>query len=228
MFTNFMSAQYQQLIEEKLKKSIGEKKVAEYREMLVTRGADLSYTLEARGMETPQGSVEGIIDAAIEALQAEVDGIVQTIVGGSTNEPSRFSRRGKIKVTKASALRGKNGRFIGALKLATLLNSMVKIKAADIMKNNKYGNTLNFRTGRLANSVSITSLNVKTSSIFFTYMYYPYQTFEPGFKQHKPGRDPRDIFTNAIAESLAELISQKDLANTKFSVYSGRSKHGTV
>jgi len=230
MFTDFLDADYRNLIEDKLRTSIKTNKLSEYKEALVTRGVDLSYTLEARGLETPTGSVEDIADAAVEVILNEIDGVVTSIVAGEkAKDVKGFKRKGKIKVTKAAqALRGRGGRFIGALRLATLLNSMVKIKATEIMKNLSHGNTLNYRTGRLANSVNITSFNLKTRSVYFSYMHYPYQTFEPGFKQFKPGRDPRDIFSNAIAEALTELISVKDLSETRFSVYSGRSKHGNI
>lgn len=230
MFTSFLDLEYRKLVEAKLLDSIALGRVQEYREMLIEHGADLAYTLDSKGIETSEKSIEQIIDASIKVLESEVNGIVSTIVGDSTgNKIKGFSRTKRINVTKsAQALRSRSGKFIGALKLATLLNSMVKIKAKEIMKGHKYGNTLNFRTGRLANSVNITSFNLKRSSIHFTYLYYPYQTFEPGFAQYKKGRDPRDIFSNAIADALSLLISDQDLANTKFSVYAGRSKHGNI
>ena len=230
MFTSFLDNDYKKLVEKKLIQSIALGSVQEYKEMLVERGTDLTYTLVSRGFETPEDNIESIVDAAIEVLETEVDGVLSIALGDSSGKKiKKFSRSKKINVVKASsALRSKSGKFIGALKLATLLNSMVKIKARDIMKASKYGNILNYRTGRLANSVNITTFNLKTSSVYFSYMHYPYQTFEPGFKQYKKGRDPRDIFSNAIAEALSELISDKDLSNTVFKVYSGKQRHGTV
>jgi hypothetical protein len=59
-------------------------------------------------------------------------------------------------------------------------------------------------------------------------MYYPYQTFEPGYKQYKPGRDPRNIFANAIAESLSLLLSKQDLINSRFGVFSQNTKQGSI
>lgn len=229
-FTSFLDSDYKSMLEAKLKESISNDTLNQYRETLIARGTDLTYTLATRGFDTPSDSIEDIIDAAISIISSEVDGVVKVAVGSkSDNSIKGFKRDKKINVTKSSqALRSTNGRFIGALKLASLLNTMVKINAAEIMKNLSHGNTLNFQTGRLANSGNVTSFNLKTGSIFFNYMYYPYKTFEPGGKQFKPGRDPRDIFANAIAESLRQLISSKDLANSKFAVYAGRSRHGTI
>lgn len=229
-FSSFLDRDFINLVESKIKESISNKDVTSYKEILIARGADLSYTLSARGMDTPSDSIEDIVDAAIDVISAEVDGIVSTVVSGTKPGTIKEFKRGKaINVTKSrSAFRGANGRFIGALKLASLLNSVVKIKATEIMKNNSHGNTLNFRTGRLANSVNLTTVNLERGSIYFNYMYAPYSVFEKGGKQHKKGRDPRDIFSHALAEALTQLISNKDLAQSKFKVYAGRDRQGTI
>ena len=231
-FSPFLQEDFRKMVEQKIKDSAlsGDKALAEYTETLITKGADLSYTLAVRGAETSSDNIEDIVNAAVSLVIQEVDGIAASIVEGDNNTLlPKFKRKKKLKVTKpSSTLRSKSGRFIGALKLASLLNIMINVKATQIMKNSKYGNILRFRTGRLANSANITSVNFKTGSIYFNYMYYPYMTFEPGGKMYKDGRDPRNIFANAIAESLSELLSAKDLAASKFSIYRGRERYGTV
>lgn len=231
-FSGFLQEDFRNLVENKIKDSAlsGDKALAEYTETLITKGVDLSYTLAVRGAETSSDNVEDIVNAAVSLVIQEVDGIAASIVEGK--EPGKlpkFKRKKDIKVTKrGTAFRSRSGKFIGALKLASLLNIMINVKATQIMKNSKYGNILRYRTGRLANSANVTSVNFQRGSIHFNYMYYPYQVFEPGGRLYKDGRDPRDIFANAIAESLSELLSAKDLAASKFAIYRGRERHGTV
>ena len=66
---------------------------------------------------------------------------------------------------------------------------------------------LNYRTGRFASSVRVTDV-VTTSkgfpSIGYTYMKYPYQTFEPGFAQGSVERDPRTLINKSIREIAAQ------------------------
>jgi len=67
---------------------------------------------------------------------------------------------------------------------------------------------LNYRTGRFANSVRAVGIN-RTSggfpSIAYTYQLSPYQTFEPGFKQGSPDRDPRKLIDLSIREIAAQF-----------------------
>jgi hypothetical protein len=65
------------------------------------------------------------------------------------------------------------------------------------------------RTGRFARSAIVTDV-VQTSqgfpSIGYTYQKYPYQTFEPGFKQGSVQRDPRTLIDRSIREIATQLI----------------------
>lgn len=66
---------------------------------------------------------------------------------------------------------------------------------------------LNMRTGRFASSArvaAITRTSQGFASIAYTYMLYPYQTFEPGYAQGSIERDPRPL----ISQSVRELASQ--------------------
>ncbi len=65
---------------------------------------------------------------------------------------------------------------------------------------------LQFRTGRFANSARVEMVHQGPRGglqIDYTYMKYPYQTFEPGFAQGSTMRDPRKI----IGESIRELAT---------------------
>lgn len=62
---------------------------------------------------------------------------------------------------------------------------------------------LNNRTGRFASSVRVTDITTTAKgfpSIGYTYQKNPYQTFEQGFKQGSPDRDPRKLIDASIRE----------------------------
>lgn len=65
------------------------------------------------------------------------------------------------------------------------------------------------RTGRFARSVQVTDVTQTSKgfpSIGYTYQKYPYQTFEPGFKQGSVQRDPRTLIDRSIREIASELL----------------------
>lgn len=90
------------------------------------------------------------------------------------------------------------------LKLMAVLNRELPRKIAQ----NMGSPALNYRSGRFAASVRVTDV-VKTPqgypSIGYTYMKYPYQTFEPGYAQGDPERDPRKLINKSIREIAAEF-----------------------
>lgn len=68
---------------------------------------------------------------------------------------------------------------------------------------------LQYRTGRFASSVQVTDVTRTTKgypSIGYTYQKYPYQTFEPGYRQGSVDRDPRKVIDRSIREIAAELL----------------------
>ena len=68
------------------------------------------------------------------------------------------------------------------------------------------------RTGRFASSVR--AMNVVTTpkgfqSVGYTYDKSPYQTFEMGYAQGSPERDPRKLIDKSIREIAAEYALGK-------------------
>lgn len=239
-FSPALQAQFEDIIEKKiidLSKS-NFKGLSQYSSELKQRGVDVAYTMAARGIggdleSIPEATLDSIANQAIEAIESEIAGVqVSILTGDEPKKTKRFRDSGKVRgISNGTSLpRGRGGKFLGALKLATLLNIMIKQEAASIMKNKTHGNTLNFRTGRLANSGTVTTVNMKTKSIYFQYMTKPYSVFQSdsGSRLATPGRDPRDIFANAIAEALSNLLSNRDLAETNFKLYHGRARYGNI
>ena len=71
---------------------------------------------------------------------------------------------------------------------------------------------LNFRTGRFASSVFVTDVTRTPqgfASIGYSYMKSPYQTFEPGFAQGSPQRDPRKLIDKSIREIAVQLVETR-------------------
>lgn len=89
--------------------------------------------------------------------------------------------------------------------LAAILNKRIN---EVVRKNMRPPDSLENRTGRFADSVRIENV-VPTKqgfpSIGYSYMKYPYQTFERGYKQGNLDLDPRDLIEASIREIALEL-----------------------
>jgi hypothetical protein len=69
-----------------------------------------------------------------------------------------------------------------------------------------------YRTGRFAQSVRTENVVIGPRGgihIDYTYMKYPYQTFEPGFAQGSKYRDPRSIIKESIRDIAITLVGEK-------------------
>jgi len=85
---------------------------------------------------------------------------------------------------------------------------MINKELPKTIKANMETPALNNRTGRFAESVKVVDA-VKTRQGFpsfgYTYQKNPYQTFEPGFAQGSPERDPRALISRSIREIAVEF-----------------------
>ena len=94
---------------------------------------------------------------------------------------------------------------------ATSMLQMIGIINAQLpstLQKNMMVPRLENRTGRFANSVEVTDITKTPKgypSIGYTYQKFPYQTFEPGFKQGSVERDPRKLIDTSIREIAAKL-----------------------
>ena len=92
----------------------------------------------------------------------------------------------------------------------TKLYAALSARINSVVAKNMGDPALNFRTGRFASSVEITDVSKTPKgfpSIGYTYQLYPYQTFEPGFRQGSPERDPRKLIERSIREIAAEMLT---------------------
>lgn len=96
------------------------------------------------------------------------------------------------------------GNTVTLPKLLGILNQRLPTVVAKNMGDPR----LNYRTGRFANSVRAVGVNRTQGgfpSIAYTYQLNPYQTFEQGFAQGSPDRDPRKLIDLSIREIAAQF-----------------------
>jgi hypothetical protein len=106
-------------------------------------------------------------------------------------------------------LRDPRGRFTSAAGIQQLIQAQITEK---VKENMGEGGSLVNRTGRFAESVTITNITQSrqgTLTAFYNYMKYPYQTFERGFKQGSTRRDPRLLIHKSIRDIAIKLVHRK-------------------
>lgn len=109
----------------------------------------------------------------------------------------RVDDKGNIKVS---------GRFTSPLSLMAYLNALVHTY---VRKHMGKGKELTYRSGTFARSVKIVSLTAtreQAINIGYQYQYYPYETFEPGWKQGHKGYDPRRLITASMRSLLLQAM----------------------
>ena len=122
-------------------------------------------------------------------------------------KPSEKKTKAKKKKPLARPLPNKvpkNSTTPSLASILGILNSKLPQQVAENMGDPR----LNYRTGRFAGSVRVTDVAQTAKgfpSIGYTYMKYPYQTFEPGFAQGDVNRDPRKIIDFSIREIAAGM-----------------------
>lgn len=108
---------------------------------------------------------------------------------------------------KVAPLRSVSGKFTSLANLEVLIKSMLE----ETVSKNMQRPNLEYQSGRFAKSVELKSLSRKGDAIqaFLTYMKYPYQTFEPGFKQGHKGYDPRRLIDQSVREIATKLVKAR-------------------
>lgn len=119
--------------------------------------------------------------------------------------PTATVKRGRGRRSGARSAAGGES-AISLLRFISLMNQ----KLPQTVAKNMGDPALNIRTGRFASSVRVTEVVPTTKgfpSVGYTYMKNPYQTFEQGFRQGSPDRDPRKLIDKSIREIAAELVT---------------------
>lgn len=108
------------------------------------------------------------------------------------------------KAGRAKKSRVKKGVASSPLYIIGIINQQLPRTVAKNMGDPR----LNYRTGRFASSVQVTDIATTAKgfpSIGYTYDKFPYQTFEPGYRQGSIDRDPRKLIDASIREIAAQF-----------------------
>lgn len=110
---------------------------------------------------------------------------------------------------RASQRLKQGGKFASLQGLIAQINNELHDRIRANMGKGSAKTILNYRSGRFARSAKLLKLDITRENAItaiYTYMKYPYQTFEPGFRQGQiRTRDPRAM----IQKSMREVINQK-------------------
>lgn len=104
--------------------------------------------------------------------------------------------------------KGETASQMSTSSLFNIINAQLNEQVAGLM-GDPY---LNYRTGRFANSVEVNRVTRGRKGMltfYYTYMKYPYQTFEPGFRQGHLGKDPRLLISASIRSIAEGLVKER-------------------
>jgi hypothetical protein len=90
--------------------------------------------------------------------------------------------------------------------------NMINMKLAETIRENMGSPRLNYRTGRFAKSAVVLPASREVGGLLrlpYTYMKYPYQTFEVGYARGSLARDPRKVISESIKELATRLVLTK-------------------
>lgn len=155
--------------------------------------------------------------------------VVNTILGKKSKDSKASAKivgNARIKLSKvpiskstekAPPLRTTRGQFYSLTSLQVLINASLQHVISANMGDQPYPGgqrkILNYRTGRFASSAQVERLSQSRAGMitaFYSYMKYPYQTFEPGFAQGSPeSRDPKLLISKSIREIAATKVGNR-------------------
>lgn len=140
----------------------------------------------------------------------KVSEILYSVLSG---KPSNIVKKYNKKIHyKSQDVKG-HSQNISLFNIKNLINKDLAEHIAGNMGSGFNTNILNYRTGRFASTAYVSRVIMSRDGalgIFYTYMKYPYQTFEPGFKQgHIHSRDPKLLISKSIREIANTLVKNK-------------------
>ena len=194
----------------RLKKMLGVKNIEELALLLLN-------------MKSSPNSFDNIVDLLASTMQGTKTKPIAAdkIIGKFSEKIKVASKKIKLQLKPGTGanpgnlpqLRTTQGRFTSLASLQTLLNLALAQQIQRNMGTGTSKNILNYRTGRLAESAEVTSMSQSRAgmiSAYYTYMKYPYQTFEPGYAQGTPAsRDPKLLISKSIREILSTQVKNR-------------------
>ncbi len=165
----------------------------------------LLNVVNIEGSKSVMQALDTVLDKSIKGQKVpEYKKTTSTTLKGKKKRKAK-----KVTVGGVPRIRDIKGRFTSPAALQNIIQSQV---TETVKENMGQGGSLENRTGRFAESVTITNVTQSrqgTLTAFYNYMKYPYQTFERGFKQGSTRRDPRLLISKSIREIATKLVSRK-------------------
>lgn len=175
------------------------------------QGSDSRTTIEKKKI------VKSFIEGIIKDKRIKVSSIKNLTPKLSKHKVTK-KVKGKTKVSSSKVNIPTKKKTIKGFEVKTTKQPVLNLNALKAQINARLSMTviknmgtpaLENRTGRFARSVQVTDVTQTSKgfpSIGYTYQKYPYQTFEPGFKQGSTQRDPRTLIDRSIREIASELL----------------------
>lgn len=159
-----------------------------------------------------QEFIDKLIDVkGSNSIKEDLEKSFADVISGKT--PNLPKHTPKSKEIKRVPLKDIKGRFYSITNLKAILNQRIALQVKENMGKGSAKSILNYRSGRFSNSVTIKNVRLTKDGkleVFYDYMKYPYQTFEPGFKQGFPSsRDPKLLISKSIREIATSIVINK-------------------
>lgn len=154
----------------------------------------------------------GILDkkqaAKFETSTASVKKVIKPEKTSKKSTPKVSAKALTAKIARATSVYNTQISPMPLANLQLILNSQLQNVVSANMGDGDRRDILNYRSGRLAESVQVERLSRSRTGMitaFYTYMKNPYATFSGGGRQQSPGsRDPKLL----IAKSIRDIASQ--------------------
>ena len=186
------------------------------------RGAELNTKLRNIDKKAAKEISNQILNLkGSSSVSAQLDSIIQSALWGQTYSAKTkikdkgaidgLTRKGKGKAKKTKGKLVK----LPVKPIGIDINSLIGIintSLEDQLSTDMERPFLEYQTGRFAKSVEVKSITGGRSgalSIYYDYMKYPYQTFEPGYKLGHLGYDPRPLISKSIRLIAQEQVTQR-------------------
>ncbi len=132
-------------------------------------------------------------------------------VEANTTASIKANTKGSLSI--GSILTVKTRQAAPLVSLEAILRARINAQVAQNMGTGSERRILNYRTGRLSESVEISRVSESRQgmiSVFYNYMKNPYATFSDGGQQQSPKtRDPKTLISKSIREIAAPIVGNR-------------------
>lgn len=176
----------------------------------VKDGPDIEESLSK--LLNNQSFIDSLIDVkGSNSIKEDIEKSFADIISGKVPNLPKHAK--KPKEERRIPLKDIRGRFYSISNLKSILNTRITEQVKINMGKGSAKSILNYRSGRFANSVVIKDVKLSRDGkleAFYDYMKYPYQTFEPGFKQGFPeSRDPKLLISKSIRQIATDVVKNR-------------------